>query len=79
MTNNTYLDIYEKINIISAKLEDLQYIKDGILQYIEKINSGMEDPDYTIKQCENIIVDLGLKISALQAEKEALTNQGQMI
>jgi len=64
----------EKMLILEKRLIDLEHIYSSLLQYIQKIEDGMQDPDMTISECNEVLPKIQAKIDAINAEKQALTN-----
>lgn len=62
----------EKILILQKKVVELDQLKDSILNYIDKIQGGMEDPDMTIEECNNILPSIEAKKQAVVAKKQEL-------
>ena len=76
MINYNNINQLDMQSIIQNRIYDIESIRNGMIDYIQKINSGMEDADHTIEECNIIIENLNRKIQSLLIEKEALTNQG---
>lgn len=64
----------DKINIINQKIEECSFHINSLGEYIVKINNGMEDPDYSIEECNKIIEEMKYKIDILKSLKGLLTN-----
>lgn len=69
------ISIQDKIEIINSRIKGLSSLYDGILIDISRIESGMEDPDMSIQECNQLLVETSVKIEKLNIEKEALTSQ----
>jgi len=63
----------EKILLLDKRITDLTKIYLSLLDYIKKIEDGMEDPDLTLEECDLFLNDLLNKKQALLEEKQALT------
>lgn len=63
----------EKILILEKRLIDLNHMYSSLLQYIQKIEDGMQDPDMTISECNEVLPKIQAKIDALNAEKQGLS------
>ena len=48
----------DKEFLINKKILEIDQLYESNLDYINRINSGMEDPDYGVEQCELISLDL---------------------
>jgi len=68
------ISIQDKIEIINSRIKGLSSLYDGILIDISRIESGMEDPDMSIQECNQLLVETSVKIEKLNIEKEALTS-----
>jgi hypothetical protein len=66
------MKISDKLFIINKMIIELQDKIQANYTYIDRINNGMEAPDYSINKCHDIIKDLELKIQALEIEKKGL-------
>lgn len=62
----------EKILLLDKRILDLTEIYLSLLDYIKKIEGGMEDPDMTISECNEVLPKIMAKKDALVAEKQRL-------
>lgn len=66
------LNIEDKIKILNNRINLLTEKKQDMVNYIDLINGGMEDPSLTIDFCNNAIDKYIVKINALNIEKQGL-------
>jgi len=69
------ISLEEKIKIIDKKYDELLYNKLVILDYIDRLNEGMEGADSSIQQNEARIIDIEEQIVAVLNERKLLTLQ----
>lgn len=62
----------EKILLLDRRITDLSQIYSSLLDYIQKIENGMEDPDMTISECNEVLPKIQAKKEALIAKKQEL-------
>lgn len=66
------LSIDEKILLLDERIIALDDICLSILKYIKNIEDGMEDPEMTISQCNQLLLETQVKKEALIAKKQHL-------
>lgn len=69
------LSIYEKITVLDKVISELNIEKNYVLNYIDLINNGMEDPDLSLEENFSRLDSIDKKINALINEKELLKSQ----
>lgn len=63
----------DKIDIIKQTIDQIEDRQIATVSYIDKINSGMEDPDRDLVACQAVLLDLIVKKESLFKELDLLT------
>lgn len=70
------MNIEEKIRIIQYLIDHLEDRRIAMIEYIDKINAGMEDPDRDLSGCILALEDMEAQKAALSQNLDLLTKAG---